>query len=383
MTLFLTSLACLPSLSAVHAQEAPRRFAVVVGVSQAGGSPELALEGAGSDATRVALALREQAGYTDVRIITDAEATKARILQTFQEDLASVVTEQDTLLVYFVGHGVGGDFDDPYLLPYDTDPADVPGTAISVAELGGQLSQWVPAASYAIVTDAAHSGSVGDLALLGPAATSWPDMGASTVLLSASGLGAPAVPGMFSKHFIDAITGGADTSKDGTVSVAELYRYLVIAVPAETAGSQQPAVDGRYDQELPLASGVTYKPLLEQVAVPEQEVVYLTREVQVPGEVVIIRERGGEGGQMLPDFSVEKVKFVIKGVQEPTVTCREQEATACSGACYITDVMAGPCTVSGYVGEQVVSGSVFIAARGVAGCSYDDSEKKLNCSPPG
>ena len=117
MTLFLTSLACLPSLSAVHAQEAPRRFAVVVGVSQAGGSPELALEGAGSDATRVALALREQAGYTDVRIITDAEATKARILQTFQEDLASVVTEQDTLLVYFVGHGVGGDFDDPYLLP--------------------------------------------------------------------------------------------------------------------------------------------------------------------------------------------------------------------------------------------------------------------------
>ena len=383
MTLFLTALACLPSLNSAHAQEAPRRFAVVVGVSQAGGSEELALEGAGSDATRVALALREQAGYTDVRIITDAEATKARILQTFQEDLAAVVTEQDTLLVYFVGHGVGGDFDDPYLLPYDTDPDDVPGTAISVAELGGQLSQWVPAASYAIVTDAAHSGAVGDLALLGPAATSWPDMGASTVLLSASGLGAPAVPGMFSKHFIDAITGGADTSQDGIVSVAELYRYLVIAVPAETSGSQQPAVGGRYDQELALATGVTFKNLLEQVAVPEQEVVYLTREVQVPGEVVIIREMGGEGGQMLPDFSVEKVKFVIKGVQEPTVTCREQPAVACSGACYITDVMAGPCTVSGYVGEQVVSGSVFIAARGVAGCSYDDSAKKLTCRPPG
>ncbi|MFT5586463.1 MAG: hypothetical protein ACI9VR_004062, partial [Cognaticolwellia sp.] len=272
MTLFLTSLACLSGLNAAHAQDAPRRFAVVVGVSQAGSSPELALEGAGSDATRVALALREQAGYTDVRIITDAEATKERILKTFQEDLALVVTEQDTLLVYFVGHGVGGDFDEPYLLPYDTDPLDVPGTAISVAELGAQLSQWVPAASYAIVTDAAHQGAVGDLALLGPAATSWPDMGASTMLLSASGLGSPAVPGVFSKHFIDAITGGADTSRDGIVSVAELYRYLVIAVPAETGGSQQPAVGGRYDQELALATDVTFKDLLAQIAVPEQEV---------------------------------------------------------------------------------------------------------------
>ena len=383
MTLFLTSLVCLSASNTAHAQDAPRRFAVVIGVSQAASNPELTLEGAGSDATRVALALREQAGYTDVRIITDAEATKERILKTFQDDLSLVVTEQDTLLVYFVGHGVGGDFDEPYLLPYDTDPLDVPGTAISVAELGAKLSQWVPAASYAIVTDAAHQGAVGDLALLGPAATSWPDMGASTVLLSASGLGTPAVPGVFSKHFIDAVTGGGDTSQDGIVTVAELYRYLVIAVPAQTGGSQQPAVGGRYEQELALATGVTFKALLEQVAVPEQEVVYLTREVHVPGEVVIIREKAGDAEQVLPDFSVEKVKFVIKGVQEPTVACREQEAVSCSGACYLSDVMAGPCTVSGYVGDQVVSGSVFIAARGMAACSYNDTIKELTCLPPG
>ena len=157
----------------------------------------------------------------------------------------------------------------------------------------------------------------------------------------------------------------------------------MIAVPAETGGSQQPAVGGRYDQELALATGVTFKDLLEQIAVPEQEVVYLTREVHVPGEVVIIREKAGDAEQVLPDFSVEKVKFVIKGVQEPTVTCREQATVPCSGACYLSDVMAGPCTVSGYVGEQVVSGSVFIAARGMAACSYSDTTNELTCLPPG
>lgn len=381
--LLLASLGCVPATSWAQEASGPRNFAVVIGVSSVEGAPELTLEGAGSEATRVALALREEAGYTDVRIITDAEATKERIVATFRDDLAQKVTPQDTLMVYFVGHGVGGDFDDPYLLTYDTQPDDIPGTALSVAELGGQLSSWVPAGSYAIVTDASHAGDFNGVALLGPAASSWPDMGANTVLLSAAGLGSAASPGVFARHFTDAITGGADSSQDGSVSIAELYRYLVIAVPAETNGAQQPVMDGRFNQELSLAQGVQYKPLLSELNKDDPEVVYLTREVEVPGEVVIIREVGGPAEQVLPDFSVEKVKFVIKGVQEPVVACREQEPVACSGACYLRDVMAGPCTVSGFVGDAQVTTSVFIAARGVAGCSWSEANKEFVCRPPG
>lgn len=368
-----------------NAQEPPpeepaaKRYAVVVGISSYQSlPPELTLPAAHGDAARVALALREEAHYDDVRLITDSEATKDRLERLFRDELAPMVTPRDTVLVYYVGQGVGADFDDPYLLTYDTSPDDLPGTSLSVSALGESLPQWLQAGSYALVTDAAHGASLGDLALVGPAASSWGDV-PNAYLLSATSLGETGSGEIFAKHFIDAITGGADMNRDNVVVPSELYRYLLIAVPRDTGTRQNPSQAGRYDQALPLATGIQFKDTLGEGAGGEPQILIVKETVEVPSEVIVIREQG-DTTEVLPSHTVDKVKFVMKGLASPTVTCREATPLACDPTCYARDVKAGPCIVTGFDGSFKLKGSVFVAARGVYQCEPVDGV--VECTSP-
>ncbi|HJN73338.1 MAG TPA: caspase family protein [Myxococcota bacterium] len=369
------------SLAAL-AQEPPeepvaRRYAVVVGISTYESLPaELMLPAAHGDAARVALALREEANYDDVRLITDSEATKERLERLFREELAPLVTYRDTVLVYFVGQGVGADFDDPYLLTYDTSADDLPGTSLSVSALGESLPEWLQAGSYALVTDAAHGASLGDLALVGPVASSWPDV-PNTYHLSATSLGETGFSEVFAKHFIDAITGGADTTRDNVITPAELYRYLVIAVPRDTGSRQNPSQAGHHDHDLALSTGIQFKDTLGEGGEPMLLVVKET--VEVPSEVIVIREHG-DTTEVLPTHTVDKVKFVMKGLASPTVTCRDAAPLVCDPTCYAREVKAGPCQVTGFDGTLKLKGSVFVAARGVYECEPVDGV--VECSSP-
>ena len=362
------------------ADDAPKRYAVVVGVSTfASMPPEIGVPSAHGDAARVALALREEAGFDDVRLITDSEATKDRLERLFRDELSSAVTYRDTVLVYYVGQGVGADFDDPYLLTYDTSPDDLPGTSLSLNALGESLPQWLQAGSYVLVTDAAHGGALEDLALVGPSASSWPEV-PNAYLLSATALGETGMGEVFAKHFIDAITGGADTSRDGNITPSELYRYLLIAVPRDTGTRQNPAQAGRYDPDLVLASGVQFKDTLGEAGGGTGPQVLVVKEtVEVPSEVIVIREQG-DATEVLPDHTVDKVKFVMKGLASPTVTCRESEPLQCDPTCYAREVKAGPCAVTGFDGNFKLKGTVFVAARGVYEC--EPVEGVVECSSP-
>jgi hypothetical protein len=382
MSLLLLTLgtSCVP-LSA-QAQEpppeepAPRQFAVVVGISSYEKLPaDITLHTAATDAGRVALALREEAHYDDVRLLTDAQATREGIQAVFRDELSEVVTWRDTVLFYFVGHGVGGDFDDPYLLTHDSDPADVQNTSLHVAQLGQDLQTWIPSGNFALVTDAAHGGTLDGLALLGPAAQAWPDMGSSTFQLSASATREVATEGAFAPHFIDAVTGGADTDKNGTVTASELRRYLVLAVPQATGNTQNPADAGKYDGSMPISVGVSYKETLPELAAMTPEVVYITRTVESDPEVIVIRDQAADDPYAnLPDTSVDKVKFVFRGLSKTTVQCRELETLSCDPNCYVRDVKIGPCTVVGYQDNVKLSGSVFMGARGAYVCESMDNQ---------
>ena len=189
------------------------------------------------------------------------------------------------ILFYFVGHGVGGDFDDPYLLAYDSDPSAVQSTSIHVKELGQSLQTWIPAGNFALITDAAHEGTLDGLALLGPSAQSWPDMGSSTFQLSASALREVGKEGAFAPHFIDAVTGGADTDKNGIVTASELRRYLVLAVPQATGNLQNPSDAGKYDGAMAISTEVSYKETLPELAAAAPDVVYITKTVESDPEV--------------------------------------------------------------------------------------------------
>jgi hypothetical protein len=229
------------------------RVAVVIGVSSyAKLDASLALPDASATARDLAQALQRDAGYDQVLPLTDALATRSAIRDLLLENLPAQLGADDSLLVYFVGHGVGGDFGEPYLLPYDADPGDLQGTAIGVEALGGELRNSLQVGSLTVVTDAVHDTRLDDLVLMGPNAKSWPQ--AADEFFSLSACSPKQLPGdtPFGALFTDAISGAADADSDGAVSASELYRYLLDQMAASEVKAH-PAESGAYDPALVVA----------------------------------------------------------------------------------------------------------------------------------
>lgn len=347
------------------AQAAPKRFALVVGISSYPGlPPEAGLSSALGDASRVALALKEQAGFSEVRLLTDSAATHAGIEAALRDDLAKLVTERDLLLVYFVGHGIGGDFDDPYLLTFDSDQKSLPGSAWSVGAFARDIEGYVAAGSYVVLTDASHTGTVNGIPLLGPAASSWPTLRGTSLVVSATQLRQPGAEGAFAHHVVDALTGGADFSKDGTVTSAELMRYLLLVVPDQTKNTQYPAESGRHDGNLALATGVKLRATLPPHLDPNRPTVVVNNQ---PDDLL--------------NYTVDKVKFVFHGTTGSTVQCRDQAVQVCEPQCYVREVKAGACEITAWSGSQKLTGKALVAARGLLVCEPAGGAT-INCRIP-
>jgi hypothetical protein len=347
------------------AQQAPaRRVAVVIGVSTYPGlGPSFALPSASTEATRLTLALKEEAHFDEVRLLLDSQATVASVQSLFSGELKGVVGAQDQLLVYFVGHGIGGDFEDPYLLLYDSQAAEPAGTSLSVEALGTSIRSVLQPGSVVIVTDAVHAGTTQDgLALKGPVASQWPDLGPQSLVISASSQGEVGQEGAFAKHFSDAITGGADDNDDHFVSASELQRYLLLAVPYETSKKQTPAIAGRFEPVLQLSKGVLLKPTMPAGAIGKGQ-----------QQTIVVTEQPPE-----LDHTIDAVKFVFRDAREGQVQCKGAEEPAlCEPYCYVRELKAGACQVSAVQGSRTLKAAPFVTTRGVVIC--EPSGDKLVC----
>ncbi len=229
------------------------RVAVVIGVgSYAKLDDSLDLPQATADARALAQALENDAGYDQVLSVYDALATRSAVRDLLLETLPAQLGADDSLLVYFAGHGVGGDFGEPYLLPYDADPEDLQSTAILVDELGSSLRNSLQVGSLVMVTDAVHDMRLNDLVLMGPNAKSWSE--ASDEFFSLSACSPKELPGPtgFGALFVEGISGAADTATDGQVTASELYRFLLDRM-ASSEVKAHPAESGSYNPGLVIA----------------------------------------------------------------------------------------------------------------------------------
>ena len=68
---------------------------------------------------------------------------------------ARSVSESDTVLIFFSGHGLfERDFGESYLLGFDSDPKDPYSTALSVSDLGQALARRVRSGRVLLIADA-------------------------------------------------------------------------------------------------------------------------------------------------------------------------------------------------------------------------------------
>jgi len=157
-------------------------------------------------------------------------------------------------------------------------------------------------------------------------------------------------PGVFSKAFVEAVSGQADTNGDGLVSGSELNNYLVVAVPNATGGLQLPTVQSNYSPSMEI-TGKKKGPSIVAAA-PKVE-------------------------------RVDKAKFVFQGGADARVQCGGMTAAVvCDPSCNLWDLTTGPCTVSLQADGKEITGTVNLAYRGAYTCGPYQSAVQCSSPPP-
>lgn len=212
-----------------------------------------------NDAREVTAVLTSPAhcGYDPKNVTTllDSEATLGAIRRELST-LASRAKPDDTVLIFFSGHGARlGDPNGPEsaLIPVDCDPGDVSATVLLETELSSLLAD-IKAQRLVVFIDACHSGGAGrfkavdNIAGLGFSEKSLDRLaqGTGRVLIASSRASETSLvfPGasnsLFTEHLVDALRGAARTHGDGLIRIFEIFNYVAEKVRGAAPGRQHP-----------------------------------------------------------------------------------------------------------------------------------------------
>ncbi len=221
-----------------------RSHAVVIGVDAYRSLPRL--KGAVRDARSVAAALRQR-GFS-VEELINRKATASSIRAVLGDRMPARIAANDRVLVFFAGHGVSTGEEGSemgYLMPVEGDRRSPRATGVAMSELQSWFAGY-RAKHVMFVADACYSGlalstrSVG----LPPGAEAYLREVTSRPVRMAMVAGRADEEahewrgqGLFTRFFLEAMSGAADANGDGLVTGDELTAYVKPQV-ATTARSQ-------------------------------------------------------------------------------------------------------------------------------------------------
>ncbi len=201
-----------------------------------------------TDAQDIANLLVQQCGYPPAQVValTDAQATKAAINARL-EWLARRATQDDTVVIFFSGHGaqrVGGFDPGEYLCPVETDSYNLRDSAISSDEFSTALHA-LKAKKVVVFFDACHSGGVGEIkeaeyqmkAGLSPKQYERLADGEGRVIVASCKPDEVSWElkdmrnGLFTHYLLEGLRGAA-ADDAGEVSIIDLYQYAAKKVKA-------------------------------------------------------------------------------------------------------------------------------------------------------
>jgi hypothetical protein len=256
--------------------------ALLIGVGTYANAPQLNVAVTTADAEQVAQVLSEPrlCGYpaNQVTLLCDGAATRAGILQALN-NLAARASKDNTVLLFYSGHGHYGEDDAYYLTTNDmrltTSGKIVNRTAVRQDELLEAL-QRVQAERVLLIFNACHSGEIsptlaGDTQpftgapLPVPTASALLATGSGRVIITACrenqyayiGDGATTI---FVQALVNSLRGQGVTSQRGFISVFDLYTQLYFAVTETVQKTIPDAIRQRYsatqEPELTVLKGV-------------------------------------------------------------------------------------------------------------------------------
>jgi tetratricopeptide (TPR) repeat protein len=250
----------------------PLSLALVIGISRYQNLPSKAqLQFADADAQALRdFLVSEKGGFKpeNVTLLVNNQATRVSIIDELRR-LQESSGPKDLVLIFFAGHGVVNSAGQGFLLAYDSRLDDLLLTAVEMDRFNSVLKR-VRARSVVIISDACHSGTIGDSVTGGPVtnvsakvfAESFSREDQSSFIFSAaapmqSSLEVPALKhGLFTYYLLQGLEGEADRDGDGLVSSKELYDYVAFQVREEAkrkGHNQIPEFNPFYDRSIPLA----------------------------------------------------------------------------------------------------------------------------------
>lgn len=214
-------------------------------------------------------------GYAQENVVSllNAEATRNAVLEGLS-DLAARAAEDDTVCVYFSGHGTvfsspGGD--DSALLTVDSDLSDVAGTAISSDDLATALGQ-IKAERVLVFIDSCHAGGTkiakgltddqGHEFKSGYSETAFAKLavGRGRALMAScradeeSNVIWGARNSVFTTALLAGLQGAAEKDSSGVIKVFDLFEYVAHEVPKSVADDQHPIFKAdNLEQNFPVA----------------------------------------------------------------------------------------------------------------------------------
>jgi hypothetical protein len=297
-----------------------RGHALVIGVGTYSTTPDLSVPITAEDARQVAQMLVDPrtCAYPQqqVHLLTDGDASRKNILDAL-DALASNTSEDDTVLVFYSGHGMFG-ADGYYLTTSDTaldNRKVVSGTAVREAELLERLNR-ITAKRALLIFNACHSGAIAPGSLSGEQPTGAPVPDELATALLGTGAGRVVITACkeeqysyydydnpttyFAQAVVDALQGRGVTSRRGYIGVFDLYDYVYHNVNSE--------VRRRWKREqepvLTVHQGVGVMAVaLYRGRVPEGEIEASDRPQQL----------GGASREVTPEASQAALQQIVSG----------------------------------------------------------------------
>lgn len=211
-------------------------------------------------------------GYLNenVTVLTDKEATLEGI-RTALADLASSALPDDTVTIFFSGHGARlGTTADPVsaLIPYDTKLSDLVETSLGEAEFSQALAN-IKAARLLVILDACHAGGAATLkAHAGEPIVGGFDekalqrlaSGTGRVVLASSRATETSIVltgarnSVFTTALLGGLKGAAPESPEGTIRIFALFNFVSEAVRQAVPGKQHPILKAsELEEDFPVA----------------------------------------------------------------------------------------------------------------------------------
>ena len=320
---------------AIEASFGPRRVALLIGVGAFDDPLFGELKHAEADATEFAdiLESHDYGGFDRViSLTTPVQTSQARIL-TELLSLKNDLRSQDTLLLYYSGHGTMrlDERDEPilYLAASDTKVRDLGGTAVELAELQRFFTR-IRAERKALIIDACFHGEgksriqptiSHEIERLDayPTLSRRVKLGQSEAHLFATSWGRPAREddalghGVYTYHLLEGLTWNqleADANHDGLVTIYEAHDFARGATVIYTDGAQVPEAYFRVVGERDLVvTGEPEKRLESQLALIYY---YDTADSLMDGAALLVdgREKGMFPGSIPIDPGRHRISIV-------------------------------------------------------------------------